>query len=142
MKLSNTFSGGESTFNSLCVENQASDDQEVNSIPKVRPIPKKANSDIGKQSAFTAYQQRSHVTPAASETLIANDIPWDSKTPNDIPWNDRELQDDKVDSYMHDISMLTDKRVIDMSYGIEYLDCSLDDDDGDGVTLSPHPSDV
>lgn len=142
LKVSNTFSGGESTFNSLCIETESPGDQEANSISKVRPIPQKPSNDIGKQSAFTAYQQRSNVTPAASEGLLANDIPWDSKTPNDIPWHDRELQDDKVDNYMHEISMLTDKRVIDMSYGIEYLDCSLDDDDGDGVTLSPHPSDV
>lgn len=141
-KLSKTFSGGESTFNSLCIETQSPGDEDVNSIAKVRPIPQKPNNDIGKQSAFTAYQQRPNISTTANEILVANDIPWDSRTPNDIPWHDRELQDDKVDSYMHEISMLTDKRVIDMSYGIEYLDCSLDDDDGDGVTLSPNPSDV
>jgi hypothetical protein len=141
-KLSKTFSGGESTFNSLCIETQSPGDKDANSVSKVRPIPQKPNNDIGKQSAFTAYQQRPNITTTATEILLANDIPWDSRTPNDIPWHDRELQDDKVDSYMHEISMLTDKRVIDMSYGIEYLDCSLDDDDGDGVTLSPNPSDV
>lgn len=135
-------SGGGSTFNSLCVENhQSFGDTATSSVSKIRPIPQKANNDIGKQSAFMSYQQRVNLHQNVNSSVEGNDIPWDDRTHNDIPWHDRELQEEK-DKYMHEISILTDKRVIDMSYGIEYLDYSLDDDDGDGVTLSPRPSDV
>ena len=99
-------------------------------------------------SAFSTYKNdsitrtfiqapanRTGVVPESAQTE-ANDITWRLTEPNDIPWTDRELLEERERSFV------TQKAGVDMSYGAEYLDYSYEDDDCDGVTLSPSASDV
>ena len=105
-------------------------------------------SEKSRMSAFTKYNS---VTKGSKSKFSAiadsdkkrsdhsstpNDIPWKNSEPNDIPWTDRELLEEREQSFV------TQKVDVNFSYGAEYLDYSFEEDDCDGVTLCPTASDV
>ena len=98
-------------------------------------------------SAFSSYKSGSatitSVQPGDSRieasregsNIQSNDIPWKVTEPNDIPWTDRELLEERERSFFS-------QNAVNMSYSAEFLDYAYEDDDCDGVTLSPSASDV